>query len=31
VKIRFSLAYGKDIGGHKATGGDDADNYGKIW
>jgi hypothetical protein len=31
VKIRFTLAYGKDIGGHKATGSGETDNYGKIW
>jgi hypothetical protein len=31
VKIRFTLAYGKDIGGYKSTGGDDTGNYGKIW
>jgi hypothetical protein len=31
IKIRFTLAYGKDIGGYRATGGDDLGNYGKVW
>ncbi|MFQ9977952.1 DUF4430 domain-containing protein [Clostridium cadaveris] len=30
VRIRFTLAYGKDIGGYKATGGQ-GQNYDKVW
>lgn len=30
VRIRFTLAYGKDIGGHKSTGGS-GQNYNKVW
>lgn len=30
VRIRFTLAYGKDIGGHVSTGGTDS-NYDKVW
>lgn len=30
VRIRYTLAYGKDIGGYKATGGQ-GQNYDKVW
>ncbi|MDR1069049.1 MAG: DUF4430 domain-containing protein, partial [Clostridiales Family XIII bacterium] len=31
VKIRYTLAYGKDIGGGQSSGGSSSDNYGKVW
>ena len=34
VKVRYTLAYGKDIGGYRVTGsvgGNIADNYDKVW
>lgn len=31
VRIRFTLAYGKDIGGYSSSGGDESENYYKEW